>query len=198
MTPQTVKTAILISGGGSNMEALIKAAQKPGYPAEIILVISNNPDAPGIQKAIDLSVEALVIDHKRFDSRLSFEKALDTVLLAKEVQLVCNAGFMRLLTPWFVNRWADRQLNIHPSLLPKFKGLHTHARAIVANETEHGCTVHFVNEGMDDGEIIDQAKVVVKLTDTPAILAARVLEQEHKLYPKVLRTIADRILDASK
>jgi phosphoribosylglycinamide formyltransferase-1 len=180
------------------MEALIKAAQEPDYPAKIALVISNNPDAAGLKKAENLGVDAVAIDHKKFKTRKSFEQQIDKVLRLKNTELVCNAGFMRILTPWFVNKWAGRQLNIHPSLLPKYKGLHTHARAIEAGDTQHGCTVHFVNEGMDDGEIIDQAIVPVRKEDTPDTLAARVLEQEHILYPKVLRRIANDFLMPGK
>lgn len=194
MTQKRIKTAILISGGGSNMEALIKASQASTHPANIVLVISNRQDAAGLEKATKLGVDAIAIDHKKFSSRKQFEQAIQRVLEDYDTELVCNAGFMRILTPWFVEKWDGRQLNIHPSILPKFKGLHTHARAIEAGEKEHGCTVHFVNEGMDDGEIIDQARVPVLENDTPETLAARVLDQEHILYPKVLKRIAAGML----
>jgi len=194
MTERRMRTSILISGGGSNMEALVKAAQAPAYPAEIVLVISNRPDAGGLAKAAKLGIETKVIDHKNFKNRKSFERQLDKALRAADAELVCNAGFMRILTPWFVTRWQGRQLNIHPSLLPKFKGLHTHQRAIDAGETTHGCTIHYVNEGMDEGEIIDQAHVKIYPDDTPDTLAARVLKQEHKLYPKVLNKVALEML----
>ena len=172
------------------MEALVKAAQSPDYPAEIVLVISNNPDAGGLAKAEKYGVPTEIINHLDFKTRKSFEKVLDQTLQDHNVELVCNAGFMRLLTPYFVNRWLGRQLNIHPSLLPKFKGLHTHQRALDAGESEHGCTVHYVSEGMDEGEIIDQTRVPVLENDTAELLAARVLEQEHILYPQVLEKIA--------
>ncbi len=184
-----IKTAILISGSGSNMEALIKSAQSPDSSAEIVLVISNRPDAGGLAKAKTLGIKTQVIDHKSYKTRELFERDIDAALRVHDAQIVCNAGFMRILTPWFVRRWRGRQLNIHPSLLPKFKGLHTHARALEAGETEHGCTVHWVSEGMDDGEVIDQASVPVLDGDTPQTLAARVLIQEHKLYPQVLEKI---------
>ena len=185
-----VKTAILISGGGSNMVSLVKAAQSPDYPADIVLVISNRPNAGGVAKAEALGIKTICIDHKDFKTRKSFEQAMDTVLREHSAQLICNAGFMRILSPWFVKRWLGRLLNIHPSLLPKFKGLHTHERAIEAGETEHGCTIHYVDEGMDTGEIIAQAKVSVFPEDTNETLAAKVLEQEHMLYPDVLKNVA--------
>lgn len=188
-----IKTAILISGGGSNMVALVKAAQDPNYPAEIVLVISNRPDAGGLAKAEALGIKTVCINHKDYKSRKSFEQEMDKVLRAHDTELICNAGFMRILSPWFVRRWLGRQLNIHPSLLPKFKGLHTHERAIEAGETEHGCTIHYVDEGMDTGEIIAQAKIKILPDDTADTLAARVLEQEHVLYPQVLHKIAQSI-----
>ena len=172
------------------MEALIKAAQAPDYPAQIVIVISNRPDAGGLAKAEKLGVDTVIIDHKSFKTRKLFEQAMDKVLRDCGTELICNAGFMRILSPWFVRRWHRRQLNIHPSLLPKFKGLHTHERALAAGESEHGCTVHYVDEGVDTGEIIAQAKVPVFIDDTPKTLAARVLAQEHHLYPKVLKNWA--------
>jgi len=175
------------------MVALVKAASNTDYPAEIVLVISNNPNAGGIEKARGLGIPTEIIDHKQYRTRRSFEKVLHKSLKQSDVQLVCNAGFMRILTPWFVGKWEGRQLNIHPSLLPKYKGLHTHKRAIEAGELEHGCTIHFVNEGMDEGEIIDQKSVPILGDDTPESLAARVLAQEHKLYPKVLKKIASKM-----
>lgn len=193
MTTNKVKVGILISGGGSNMEALVKAAQKPDYPAEIVVVISNAPDAGGIEKARRLGIPTEVINHKIYRSRKLFEKKIDQTLRNYDVRLVCNAGFMRLLTPYFVQRWIGRQLNIHPSLLPKYKGLHTHQRALDAGEFEHGCTVHYVSEGMDDGEIIGQSRVPIENSDNADILAARVLKQEHKLYPEMLAKIASNL-----
>ena len=172
------------------MEALVKASQAPDFPAEIVLVISNNPTAGGLEKAQKLGIPTEVINHKNFKTRKSFEKVIDQTLRDFQVELVCNAGFMRLLTPYFVELWIGRQLNIHPSLLPKFKGLKTHQRALDAGETEHGCTVHYVSEGMDEGEIIGQASVPIHTNDTAEILAARVLKEEHKLYPDILAKIA--------
>ena len=173
------------------MVALTQAAQEPDYPAQIVLVLSNRPNAGGLAKAKKLGIKTACIDHKNFKTRKAFEQEMDKVLHTHDTELICNAGFMRILSPWFVKRWRGRQLNIHPSLLPKFKGLHTHKRAIAAGETEHGCTVHYVDEGMDTGKIIAQAKVTIRKDDTPETLAARVLEQEHLLYPKVLKNIAN-------
>jgi phosphoribosylglycinamide formyltransferase 1 len=192
---EKIKMAILISGGGSNMVALVKAAQASDYPADIVLVISNNPNADGIAKAKILGIKTVCIDHRNFKTRKAFEQAMDKVLRTHGTELICNAGFMRILSPWFVSRWSGRQLNIHPSLLPKFKGLHTHARAIEAGEAEHGCTIHYVDEGMDTGEIIAQAKVNVSRYDTTETLSAKVLKQEHILYPTVLKAVARSMLD---
>ena len=172
------------------MVALGKAAQAPDYPAEIVLVISNRPNAGGIAKAKALGIKTVCIDHKDFKTRKAFEQEMDKTLRTHDTELICNAGFMRILSPWFVKRWRGRQLNIHPSLLPKFKGLHTHKRALEAGETEHGCTIHYVDEGMDTGEIIAQSIVAILPQDTPGTLAARVLEQEHLLYPLVLKDLA--------
>ncbi len=175
------------------MVELIKAAQKPSSPAEVVLVISNRPEAAGLKKAKTLGVEAICIDHKAYTTRKDFERALDNALVQKQVELICNAGFMRLLSPWFVGRWQGRQLNIHPSLLPKYPGLHTHERVLQAGDSEHGCTIHLIDEGMDTGEIIAQAEVPVLAGDTPETLAARVLKAEHRLYPKVLIELANRL-----
>ncbi len=175
------------------MVSLVEAAQAPDYPAEIVLVICNRPDAGGIAKAEALGIKTVCIDHKDFKTRKSFEQEMDKTLRAHKTQLICNAGFMRILSPWFVKRWLGRQLNIHPSLLPKFKGLHTHERAIEAGAEEHGCTIHYVDEGMDTGEIIAQAKVRVLPNDTPETLAKRVLIQEHCLYPHTLQQVAAQL-----
>lgn len=188
------RVGILISGRGSNMEALIKAAQHPDFPAEIALVLSNKPEAVGLEIARGLGVEALAISTKPYGKdRQAHEQALDFELTRRGVQIVCLAGYMRLLTPWLVQRWAGRMLNIHPSLLPKFPGLDTHARALAAGETEHGCTVHLVTEGMDEGPVLGQAKVPVLAGDDEAALAARVLEQEHQLYPAMLAQLAENL-----
>lgn len=187
------RVAILISGRGSNMEALIKAAQAPDFPAEIALVVSNKPEAAGLTIAQGLGVEALSIPGSAYGKdREAHEQAIDAELSKRGIEFVCLAGYMRLLTPWLVRRWAGRMLNIHPSLLPKFPGLDTHARALAAGELEHGCTVHLVTEGMDEGPILGQARVKVLPDDDESSLAARVLVQEHLLYPAMLAAIAQK------
>lgn len=183
------KVAVLISGRGSNMEALIKAAEAPDYPAKIALVVSNNPDAGGLQLARQSGIATAVIDHKAFSQRADFEAALDEVLQSKNIDYICLAGFMRVLTPWFVERWQGKLINIHPSLLPAFKGLETHKRALEAGVHVHGCTVHYVSSELDSGDIIARAEVQVLPDDTEETLAARVLEQEHQLYAQALRDI---------
>ncbi|MHA6288386.1 phosphoribosylglycinamide formyltransferase [Maricaulis sp. CAU 1757] len=178
------KIAVLISGRGSNMQALIRAAESDTYPAEIVVVVSNTPDAPGLQVARDAGIETEVVDHREFEDREAFEEALDQTIRMYEARIVCLAGFMRILTPWFTERWRDLLINIHPSLLPAFKGLHTHERALEAGVRIHGCTVHYVRPEMDDGPIIGQAAVPVLPGDTPDALASRVLDAEHLLYPQ--------------
>ncbi|MEM6711955.1 MAG: phosphoribosylglycinamide formyltransferase [Pseudomonadota bacterium] len=186
-----VRTAILISGRGSNMMALVEAAKAADFPAEIALVLANKADAAGLEWAASQELETKVVNHRDFKrDREGFEKAISEQLERANVDLVCLAGFMRLLTPWFVERWKDRLINIHPSLLPSFKGLETHARAIEAGVKLHGCTVHFVRSEMDDGPIIAQRSVPVLDDDTPDILSRRVLEAEHLLYPHALREVA--------
>jgi phosphoribosylglycinamide formyltransferase-1 len=180
------RIGILISGRGSNMSALIAAARSPDYPAEIACVISNRPDADGLKRAQAEGVPAIAVDHAAFGSREAFETALDTELKTFRVDLVACAGFMRVLSAAFVERWHNRMLNIHPSLLPAFKGLDTHARAIEAGVKIAGCTVHVVRASVDDGPIIAQAAVPVLAGDTAEVLAARVLEAEHRLYPHAL------------
>jgi formyltetrahydrofolate-dependent phosphoribosylglycinamide formyltransferase len=186
-----VRTAVLISGRGSNMASLLAAAASPAFPAEIVAVMSNVPDARGLDLARAVGVEAVAIDHRRFGrDRAAHEAALHAALEARGVRLVCLAGYMRLLTPFLVRAWEGRLLNIHPSLLPAFPGLHTHARALQAGVKIHGCTVHYVTEGMDEGPAIAQAAVPVLPDDTEEILGARVLAQEHVLYPLALRLAA--------
>ncbi len=186
------RVAVLISGRGSNMTALIDAAKAPDYPAEIVLVVSNRPDAAGLSRARAAGIATALIDHLPFgDDREAFERALDAALSAQRVDLVCLAGFMRLLTPWFVTRWSGRMLNIHPALLPQFKGLDTHRRALEAGVKRHGATVHFVVPETDSGPIIVQDSVPVLEGDTEATLAARVLEVEHRIYPQALRLVAE-------
>ena len=185
------RVAILISGRGSNMAALIEAAKAQDYPAEITLVVSNRPDAAGLDYARSRGIATAVIDHTLFGGdRESFEQALDRKLIEQRIDLVCLAGFMRLLTPWFVDRWSGRMLNIHPSLLPQFKGLDTHRRALAAGVKRHGATVHFVVADMDAGPIVLQDSVAVQDDDTEETLAARVLELEHQIYPRALRAVA--------
>ena len=184
------RTAILISGRGSNMAALVRAAAAPGFPAEIALVLSNRADAAGLDFAKDHGIPTQVLSHKGFADRQAFDAALDGVLEAAGIEIVCLAGFMRLLTPWLVERWRDRMINVHPSLLPAFKGLHTHERALELGARVHGCTVHFVRAEMDEGPIILQAVVPIEAGDTADVLAARVLTQEHVIYPKGLELLA--------
>ena len=186
------RAAVLISGRGSNMTALIEAAKADDYPAAIALVVSNRPDAPGLERARDAGIPTAVVDHAPFgEDRAAFEHALDATLREHRIDLVCLAGFMRLLTPWFVARWSGRMLNIHPALLPQFKGLHTHRRALEAGAKRHGATVHFVVPEMDAGPIVEQELVAVREGDTEATLAARVLEIEHRIYPRALRALAE-------
>ena len=188
------RVAVLISGRGSNMASLIAAAKNDGYPAEIALVLSNRPDAAGLARAQSQGITTAVVDHTRYGKdREAFERALQDVLTAHCIDLVCLAGFMRLLTPWFVGQWQGRMLNIHPALLPEFKGLHTHERALAAGVKTHGATVHFVSSEMDSGPIVAQAEVPVLPGDTPETLAARVLEAEHRIYPQALRQVAETI-----
>lgn len=185
-----LRTAILISGRGSNMDALIAAARNPGFPAEIALVLSNRPDAPGLAKAKASGVATAAVDHKIYAGREEFERSLQIVLDAYRIDFICLAGFMRMFTPWFVGRWRGRMLNIHPALLPAYRGLDTHARALADGVKIHGCTAHFVAPEMDEGPIVAQAAVPVLDDDTPETLAARVLAQEHVIYPMALRLVA--------
>ncbi|HEX2943518.1 MAG TPA: phosphoribosylglycinamide formyltransferase [Rhodopila sp.] len=185
------RTAILISGRGSNMSALIAAGRQPAFPAEIVLVLSNNPDAPGLVTARNAGIAAQAIDHRPFGrDRSAHEAAIDAALRAADTEIVCLAGYMRLLTPFLVGAWQGRMLNIHPSLLPAFPGLHTHARALEAGVKLHGCTVHLVTQEMDAGPILAQAAVPVLPGDTEESLASRVLRQEHAIYPAALAAVA--------
>jgi phosphoribosylglycinamide formyltransferase-1 len=186
-----LRTAILISGRGSNMQALIESCRPPAAPAEIVLVLSNNPDAGGLAYAAKAGIPAAVVDHRDYRDRAAFDAELDSRLRAAGVEFVCLAGFMRLLTPAFVERWRYRMINVHPSLLPAFPGLDTHARALAAGVRFHGCTVHFVRFETDTGPIVAQAAVPVRVDDTPDSLAARVLAQEHVIYPQALAWIAE-------
>jgi phosphoribosylglycinamide formyltransferase 1 len=186
------RVAVLISGRGSNMAALIEAAKAKDYPAAIVLVLSNVPDALGLTRAREAGIATAIVDHRPFgNNREAFERALDAALNAQGIELVCLAGFMRLFTPWFVERWSGRLINIHPALLPQFKGLHTHRRALEAKAERHGATVHFVVPETDAGPVILQDSVVVRAEDTEETLAARVLEVEHRIYPQALRLVAE-------
>ncbi len=190
MMDKKKRVGILISGRGSNMVSLIAAARDPGYPAEIACVISNRPGAEWLGKAQSAGIETRTIDHARFKSRADFEADLDGALREAGVKLVACAGFMRLMTPDFVERWRDRMLNIHPSLLPAFRGLHTHERVLAAGVRITGCTVHIVRAEMDEGPVVAQAAVPVLDGDTVERIAARVLEAEHMLYPHALALFA--------
>ena len=186
------RVAVLISGRGSNMTALIEAAKAKDYPAEIVLVVSNRADAAGLARAREAAITTAVIDHRPFGAdRQAFEHALDAELRKNRIEIVCLAGFMRLLSPWFIAHWSGRILNIHPALLPEFKGLDTHRRALEAGVKRHGATVHFVVEETDAGPVIRQQSVPVLQGDTEETLAARVLEVEHRIYPEALRLVAE-------
>ena len=188
--PARKRVGVLISGRGSNMAALIAAARDPGYPAEIAVVGSNKPDAAGLATAVASGIPTFALAHRDFPDRESFDRAMTAKLEAAGVEILALAGFMRILSPWFCQRWAGRLINIHPSLLPKFKGVDTHARALAAGESEHGCTVHFVTPELDDGPAILQARVTVLTGDTPESLAGRVLKEEHRIYPQALAMVA--------
>ena len=190
-----VRVGILISGRGSNMAALIRAAAEPSYPAAIVLVVSNRPQAAGLAAARAAGIDTLAIDHRAYaGDRQAHERAIDAVLRARDVEIVCLAGYMRLLSPWLVERWQGRMLNIHPSLLPALPGLDTHARALRQGHAVHGCTVHLVTDGMDEGPVIAQHAVPVLAGDDAGRLAARVLAQEHILYPRALRALIEGLL----
>lgn len=195
MVRPRVRVAVLISGAGSNMAALIEAGRATDAPFEVVLVLSNRPDAGGLAIASAAGVATLAIDHRPFgNDREAHERAVDEALRASGVEVVALAGYMRLLTPWLVDQWAGRMLNIHPSLLPKYPGLDTHARAIEAGDAEAGCTVHLVTEGVDEGPALAQAAVPIVAGDTPESLAQRVLTAEHNLYPQALAAFC-RALD---
>jgi phosphoribosylglycinamide formyltransferase-1 len=190
MTNAMRRTAVLISGRGSNLSALVEAAKATAYPAEIALVVSDNPEAPGLGFARDAGIETAVIERRRHVTKREFEAEIDAKLRGAGIELVCLAGFMRVLTTEFVQAWRDRLLNIHPSLLPLFPGLNTHQRALAAGVRVHGATVHFVRAEVDLGPIVVQGAVPVLPNDTPVTLAARVLKIEHRVYPLALRLVA--------
>lgn len=186
-----MKLGILFSGRGSNLSALVKACSDPDFPAEIVIAICNNPDASGIAIAEQAGIPLQIINHREFESRDTFDAALDATLKSAGVELVCNAGFMRILTDGFVQGWHNRQLNIHPSLLPSFKGLHVHERVLQSGVRITGATVHFVRPEMDEGPIVAQVALPVEQDDTPESLAERVLAAEHALYPMAVRLVAE-------
>ena len=184
------RVGILISGRGSNMRALVEAARNPEYPVEIVCVVANKPDAGGLEYARTQGIKAHVVNHKDYTKREEFDAALNDYLQSQKLDLVACAGFMRIMTPVLIAPWQGRMINIHPSLLPLYKGLHTHERALAAGDKEHGCSVHFVTLELDGGPIIAQARVPILRGDTPDMLADRVLVEEHKLYPMALAKVA--------
>lgn len=193
MSRSPLKVAVFVSGGGSNMVSLVDT-MTGDHPARPCLVLSNNADAGGLVKAADRGIPTVVVDHRPFGKdRAAFEAALDAELAKHTPDIICLAGFMRVLTEGFVRPWEGRMLNVHPSLLPKYRGLNTHARALEAGDTEAGCTVHLVTPELDDGPILGQARVPVLAGDTPEALAARVLVEEHRLYPEVLKRFAQQV-----
>jgi phosphoribosylglycinamide formyltransferase 1 len=191
LTAGKKRVAALISGRGSNLAALIEACKDADFPAEIVCVISNKADAAGLALAASHGIPARAIPHKSFDSREAHDAAIGAALEAAGAEIVCHAGYMRIMTSGLIGKWAGKMINIHPSLLPAFPGLHTHERALEAGVSEHGCTVHFVTAGVDEGPVIAQARVPVLPGDTAEALAARVLIAEHQLYPAALRLLAE-------
>lgn len=191
MKTSSKRVAVLVSGSGSNLQALIDAASQPGFPAQISVIISNRDDAYALERARKAGIRSEVLRHNAYASREEYDAALHALLLHYEIDIVCLAGFMRILTEGFVEKWQGRMLNIHPSLLPCYRGLHTHRRALEDGVKIHGCTVHFVVTELDAGPIIIQAAVPVLSGDSESTLAARVLEQEHIIYPKALCWLAE-------
>lgn len=191
---ERIRTAVLISGNGSNLQALLDAATAADYPAEIVLVVSNNEEAFGLKRAEDAGVPTVTIPHQHYPDRERFDRMVDASLANHGIQLVVLAGFMRILSPWFVAQWQGRLINIHPSLLPAYKGLNTHARVLEAGEKEHGASVHWVSPELDAGEIILQEKLAIAPGDTPASLQQRVHGLEHRLYPAALKQVAAALL----
>ncbi len=189
-TGRPLPVVVLISGGGTNLQAIIDAAEQ-GLPIEIRAVISNRPDAYGLERARRAGIPTKVLDHRDYPDRESFDRALARLIDSYQPELVLLAGFMRILTPGFVHHYAGRMFNIHPSLLPRHQGLHTHERALQAGDSEHGASIHFVTEELDGGPVVLQARVPVQEGDTPNILAARVLEQEHRIYPLAVKWFAE-------
>ncbi|GGF25323.1 phosphoribosylglycinamide formyltransferase [Aliidongia dinghuensis] len=186
-----LKVGVLVSGNGSNLQALIDLCRRPGFPAEIVLVVSNKPGVKALDRAARAGIATAVVPHEEYPDRLAFDQAIDAALRTADVEFICLAGFMRVLSEMFVELWRDRIINIHPSLLPSFKGLHTHRQALEAGVRFHGCTVHIVRPRLDDGPILVQAVVPVLPGDDEQTLAARVLKAEHKIYPQALRLVAE-------
>jgi len=197
MPARKVRTAILISGRGSNMRALAEAAIDPKFPAKIVLVISNNPEAPGLQIATDMGIPVVAMDHLQVKTRKEFDARMQSHLQEYNTELICCAGYMRILSSWFVAKWPNRIMNIHPSLLPKYKGLRTHERVLEAGDSHHGCTVHYVNDELDGGDVILQAKTKVNPDDTVETLSMKVQKLEHPLYIKSLVKVTESF-DISK
>jgi phosphoribosylglycinamide formyltransferase 1 len=184
------RVGILISGRGSNMRAIVEAARDPNYPCEVVCVVSNSPGAGGLEYARSQNIAAQAIDHKNYKTREEFDSAVNDYLQTQDLDIIVCAGFMRIMTPILIKPWEGRMINIHPSLLPNYKGLHTHERVLADKGVSHGCTVHYVTADLDDGPIIAQSFVPVLESDTPDSLASRVLVEEHKLYPQALAKVA--------
>ena len=187
------RVGVLISGRGSNMAALVEAARDPTYPAEIVCVVSNRPEATGLQFAQDANISTHVVDHKNYSTRESFDATLNDYLQSQNLDVIACAGFMRIMTPVLLDPWAGKMINIHPSLLPLYKGTQTHERALADGAKVHGCTIHYVTAELDSGPIIAQAEVPVLADDTPETLSDRVLAEEHNLYPKALAMVANKL-----
>ena len=188
-----IKTAVLISGNGSNLQAILDAAKAADYPATINIVISNKEDAYGLKRAENADVPTIIIPHKNYPDRESFDRVMDAALKNHAIELVVMAGFMRILSDWFVGEWQGKLINIHPSLLPKYKGLDTHQRALDAGDAEHGATVHWVTAELDSGEIILQGPIPIEIGDTAVSLKTRVHALEHQLYPAALKQVATKL-----
>ena len=193
-----IRIAVLISGNGSNLQALIDASNQPGYPAEIVLVLSNRTNVFGLTRAENAGIPTVIIEHGNYPNREAFDRMVDATLKNHDIELVVMAGFMRILSDWFVDQWLGKLINIHPSLLPKYKGLNTHARALEASDTEHGATVHWVTPELDSGEIILQHTLPVHRGDTPETLKERVHKLEHIIYPLAVEKVARQLLDSAQ
>lgn len=187
------RVGVLISGTGSNMQALVAGGRNPASPYEVVCIASNRPEAKGISWAQENGIATQIINHKNYATREEFDAALNDYLQTQKLDLIACAGFMRIMTPVLISPWAGRMLNIHPALLPKYKGINTHQRAIDSGDRESGCTVHWVTSELDSGPLIAQARVPILPGDTADVLAARILSQEHKLYPEVLAMIAKQL-----